>query len=186
MTSSREPTIETKRLYQGRIVAVREDVVRLASGKLAKREIVEHNPAVCIVPLDADGSVLMVRQYRKAVESLLLEAPAGVIEPGEEPREAALRELREEVGHTARRLEPLADFWLAPGYLTERMYAYLATELERSPLKPDDDEELEVVRVPLAEAVAKVLSGEIRDAKSIVSLLLAQRHMAPTTAPSAP
>jgi len=136
------------------------------------------------VPLDADGSVLMVRQYRKPVEALLLEVPAGVIEPGEEPRAAALRELREEAGYTARRLEPLADFWLAPGYLTERMYAYLATELERAPLKPDDDEELEVVRIPLAEAVAKVRSGEVRDAKSIVSLLLACRLASPTSPPA--
>ena len=172
-----EPTVESRVLYRGRILNVREDVVKMASGRLARREIVEHSDAVCLVPVDSNGNVLLVRQYRKPIETFLLEAPAGMVERGEDLGAAALRELREETGHTARKLEPLAQFWLAPGYDTEKMHSYLATDLERAPLSPDEDEDLQVVRVPLSGVEELVRHGEIQDAKSIVSLLLALQRL---------
>ncbi len=175
--SGNEPTIARRMLYRGRILNVREDIVRMASGRLARREIVEHSDAVCIVPVDTEGNVLLVRQYRKPIEAFLLEAPAGMVDKGEDVRAAALRELREETGHTARKLEPLAEFWLAPGYCTEKMHSYLATDLEAAPLSPDEDEDLQVARVPLAEAADKARRGEIQDSKSIVSLLLALERL---------
>ena len=172
-----EPTVATATPYQGALITVRVDTVRLPDGKEAVREIVSHPSSVCIVPVDGRGNALLVRQYRKAVESLLLEAPAGKMEAGEDPETTALRELREEVGHTANCLQALGAFHVAPGWCTQMMHAYLATDLVQARLDADDDEFIEVVRVPLAEIPGKIASGEICDAKSIAALLLAMRVM---------
>ena len=130
--------------------------------------------AVCMIPVDDEGNVLLVRQYRKPTESSLLEAPAGGVEAGEVSEETVLRELQEEVGYTAANLSHLASFWVAPGWSTEKMHAYLATGLTPSKLAADDDENIQVVTIPFAEAVAKIHTGEIQDGKTIASLLLAQ------------
>jgi ADP-ribose pyrophosphatase len=170
-----EPTVESKVLYRGRIVNLRVDTVRLPNGRLTTREIVEHSHAVCIVPVDDRGNVLLVRQYRKPAEAQLLEVPAGGVEAGEVSQEAVLRELQEEVGLTAGTLRHLASFWVAPGWCTEYMHAYLATDLSPASLAADEDENIVVVPVPLARVPELIQSGEIQDAKSIASLLLALR-----------
>jgi ADP-ribose pyrophosphatase len=173
--SQSEPTVESKVLYRGRIVNLRVDTVRLPNGRLTTREIVEHSHAVCIVPVDDRGNVLLVRQYRKPAEAALLEVPAGGVEAGEISQEAVLRELQEEVGLTAGTLRHLASFWVAPGWCTEYMHAYLATDLRPATLAADEDENIVVAPVPLARIPELIQSGEIQDAKSIASLLLALR-----------
>jgi ADP-ribose pyrophosphatase len=178
--SERETTVESRIAYQGKILSVRVDQVRMASGRLATREVVEHSEVVCIVPIDADGNVLMVRQYRKPAETTLLEIPAGGVDPGEAADQAALRELQEETGFTTDNLEHLMNFWATPGFCDEFMHAYLARGLRQgSPEhQPDSDEEIqEVVRVPLYGTPEMIQRGEIRDAKSIASLLMALRIM---------
>ena len=172
-----EPTVESKLVYEGRILDLRVDTVRLPSGRLTTREIAEHSDSVCMVPLDNQGKVLLVRQYRKSVESNLLEVPAGGINENEAPEAAALRELQEEVGYTARKIVRLAGFWVSPGWCTEFMYAYLATELSPAQLEADFDEDIAVIRVPLADTLDLITRGEIQDAKSVASLLLAMRHL---------
>ena len=169
-----ELTIGTKRIYEGNIINVRVDTVRMPSGRDATREIVEHSHAVCIVPIDNEGNVVLVRQYRKPAEDALLEVPAGGVEDGEISEEAVLRELQEEIGYTADHLEHLSSFWVAPGWATEYMHAYLATGLRESRLEGDEDENIEVVRLRFNEAVSMLKTGEINDGKTIAALLLAQ------------
>ena len=172
--SDPEPTTDSKVVFEGRIVKLRVDTVQLPSGRTTTREIVEHEDAVCVVPIDEDNNVLMVRQYRKAAQLNLLEVPAGGVEAGETPEETVLRELQEEVGVTSGSLRKLAGFWVSPGWATEFMHAYLATELTPSRLDPDEDENIQVVRVPFDEAVGMFKTGEIKDMKSVAAMLLAQ------------
>ncbi|MBF8267320.1 MAG: hydrolase [Dehalococcoidia bacterium] len=168
-----EPTVESRRIYRGRVIGVRVDTVRLPKGGTSLREIVEHGHAVVIVPVDPMGRVLLVRQYRKAAGKTLLEAPAGGLDEGEAPEEGALRELQEETGFIAGKLQPMGGFWTTPGFCTEYMHAYLASELRRSALAPDEDESIEVVPVPLTQVPDLIRSGGIEDAKSIAALLMA-------------
>lgn len=168
-----ERTLESTVHYEGTILKLRKDQVQMPNGRLTVREVVEHSDSVCMVPLDDDGNVLLVRQYRKPTESALLELPAGGIEEGETPEQAAMRELQEEVSHVAGSLKPLAGFWLAPGWCDEYMYAFLATDLRPSDLEQDYDEIVETRRVPLAQTLDLIGNGEICDAKSIAALLQA-------------
>jgi len=174
---SQERTLHSQRIYEGKIVNLRVDTVELPSGKKTKREIVEHGGCTAIVALDSEKNVLLVRQYRKAVERMLLEIPAGGIEPGEEPLEGARRELEEETGFSAERWEHLSVFYTSPGFCTEFMHLYLATELQPAERAADDDEHIEVIRVPLKKSLELIDSGEICDAKSIAGLLLALRKV---------
>jgi ADP-ribose pyrophosphatase len=167
-----EPTVESKAIYQGKILNLRVDTIQLPNKCLATREIVEHANSVCIVPLDDEGNVVMVRQYRKPTEAELLEVPAGGMEEGEAPEEAVQRELQEEIGYTAGKLRHLSSFWLAPGWCTEYMHAYLATDLNISRLDPDDDEIISVERIPLHQIPELIARGEIQDAKSIGALMM--------------
>lgn len=172
-----EPTIASERIYKGRVLGLRVDTVRLHDGKTSTREIVEHRGAVVLVPIDAEGRVLLVRQYRKAIEQELLELPAGGLNPGEVHGDAALRELREEVGVSAGSLEYLGGFYAAPGYCEEFLHLYLATDLHDAPLEPDEDETVVVEPYPLAEALALIEDGTIRDAKSVAGLLRVARRL---------
>ena len=167
-----EPTLSSQTAFQGKLLTVRVDTVSLPRGRTSIREIVEHSPCVCMAPIDGND-VLLVRQYRKAVEASLLEVPAGGMEPGETPEDAVVRELQEEIGHTAGTLQHLQSFFMSPGFCTEEMHAFLATDLRPAVLDPDFDEDIEVVRVPINEIPALLNSGQVRDAKSITTLLLA-------------
>ena len=171
-TPGEEPTVESQRPFEGRLVNLRVDTVRLPNGRLAHREIVEHSDCVCIVPLDSRGNVVLVRQYRKPVERFLLEVPAGGIDPGEDPESAAHRELQEETGYRAKKLDHLSYFWTTPGYCTEGMHAYLATDLEAGSHNREEDETIEVVKVALDKVPSMIASGEIQDGKSIAALML--------------
>ncbi len=175
MKMSREPTLHSERIYEGKILSLRVDTVELSSGRETKREIVEHGACTAIVALDSDDTVLLVRQYRKAVEKMLLEIPAGGIEDGEDPLEGARRELEEETGFSAERWERLNYFYTSPGFCTEAMHLYLATGLTPVERRADDDEAIEVVRVPLGKTLELMASGEICDAKSMAGLLMALR-----------
>jgi ADP-ribose pyrophosphatase len=152
---------------------VRVDTVNLPNGGTSQREIIEHGDSVVMVPVDDEQCVLLVRQYRKAPEKLLLELPAGGLEDGESPEEGVLRELQEEIGFTAGKLQHMSSFWLTPGFCTEYTHAYIATDLRSSVLAPDGDENIVVVTVPLAQIPDMIRSGEIEDAKSISALLMA-------------
>ena len=176
--SQPEPTVDTQLMFQGKILNLRVDTVRVPNGHLATREIVEHSPTICVVPIDDQRNVVMVRQYRKPAGAELLEVPAGGMEGDEAPEEAVLRELQEEIGFTAGTLRLLSSFWVAPGWCDEYMYAYLATDLKPASLSPDDDENITVFQVPLKEVVGLIEGGEIKDVKSIASLLLALRALA--------
>lgn len=164
--------MRSTRIYDGRVVSLRVDEVALPSGRTGIREIVEHRGAVAVVPLTAEGDVLLVRQFRGAAGGELLEIPAGTLEPGESVEAALDRELGEEIGLRGRRYERLLAFYPSPGILTEIVHLFLAAGLEPYRLEPEE-EDLTVVRLPLRAAVDAVASGEIRDAKSIIGLLLA-------------
>jgi ribA/ribD-fused uncharacterized protein len=171
----KETIIGSERIFEGRIVHLRVDTVRLPDGKESKREIVEHRGAVCIVPVREDGMVLLVRQFRLAAGKALLEIPAGTLEVGEEPLDCAARELEEETGYRAAELRPLFSMYLAPGYSTELIHAFLATDLTPTQAHTDADEHVELVPVPLSEIEKRVLAGEFQDAKTVASLLAASR-----------
>ena len=171
-----EELITSEQVYDGRIMRVRRDTIRVnkATGAVeATREVVEHPAAVTIVPVDADGNVLLVRQFRWAVGLPLLESPAGGLEEGESPEECARRELREETGHAAATLVRLGGFWLAPGYSTEYMHVFLATGLRPDPLPADEDENIELVAAPWGDIPRLIRDGEVQDAKSIAALQMA-------------
>ena len=168
----REPTVETRRIYKGRVISLRVDTVQLSQGRVSQRELVEHGGSVAIVPLDGKKNVLLVRQYRKAIEQTLLEVPAGGLREGEAPEACARRELEEETGYTAARLEHMGSFFMTPGYCDEEMHTFLATGLKEGRPQPDFDEDIQVVPAPLDSIPGMIQRGEIRDAKSIAALLL--------------
>lgn len=165
-------TVESKVVAEGRVIKVRVDVIETPDGHRVKRDIVEHRGAVAMVPIDAEGRVILVRQYRHAAGKWLLEIPAGTLDPGEDPLEAAQRELREEIGFAAGRIDLLAGCYAAPGYCSEYLYLYAARHLTEDPLEGDVDEDIEVVPVPLSEVRKLIAEGEIEDAKSLAALLL--------------
>jgi ADP-ribose pyrophosphatase len=165
--------LKTETIYAGRALTIRRDHVRLPDGRETKLDIVEHIGSVIILPMDEDGTLLFVRQYRHAAGLDLLELPAGTLEADEAPEACARRELREETGMAAGRLERLGGFYLAPGYSTEYMHVFLATGLKYDPLEADADEFLSVERHPLAEIPALVREGKIPDAKSLAAFWLA-------------
>lgn len=168
-----ETTISSKLVYSGKILNLRLDKVELPNGKTSTREIVEHPGAVAIVALNEKDEVLMVKQYRKPVEEALLEIPAGKLEKGEHPDASAERELMEETGFFARDLRHIMDFYTSPGFSGEKMYLYLARDLEKKARPADEDEYIEMHTVPFEQAVRKVYDGSIKDAKTIAGLLLA-------------
>lgn len=167
-----EETLSSKVVYSGRVVRLRVDDIKLPDGRQTSREVVEHGDCVAVIPLDADGNVLLVRQFRKPVEKDLLEIPAGCIDPGEEPVATVRREMREETGYLPRKIEKLGGFYASPGYCTEYLHLYLATDLVPDRLQAEDTDSIELVRVPLSRITGLIASGDICDAKSIAGLLL--------------
>lgn len=165
--------IARQTVYQGRAFNVRVDEVELRPGLTVPLDIIEHTGAVTMLPLDSDGWLWFIRQYRHSVGEVILELPAGTLEAGEDPAVGAARELQEEIGMKSGHLEKLAGFWLAPGYSTEFMHLYLATDLTPSVLEQDEDEMIAVEKLRPAQALALVARGELRDSKSLVALYLA-------------
>jgi ADP-ribose pyrophosphatase len=167
-----EKKIATKQIYQGRAVKLRVDTVEKASGTTTTREVVEHSNCVAVVVLDAQGRILLVRQFRHAVDRFLLEIPAGGIDPAEEPVDAVRRELQEEIGYFPRRIDKLGGFYSTPGYGTEYLHCFVATDLVPARLVAEDTDDIELVRVSSDEIPRLIASGEICDAKSIAALLM--------------
>lgn len=160
---------ERKYLRKGRIINLRLDTIRI--GDVDRTfEIVEHPGAVAMIPITADGKILLVRQWRRAIEKIILEIPAGTLEKDEEPAVCAQRELQEEIGFYAHKLTHLGGFYTAPGFCSEYIHLYLAENLEKKALEADEDEGIDVVAMTLQEALHKVKTNEINDAKTILAL----------------
>jgi len=170
--------IKSEIILQGRAFKIRRDHLKTPDGRETKYEIVEHGGSVVIIPVDEQGNMWFVRQYRHAAGMDLLELPAGTRDSVDEPyEECAAREIREETGMEAGKLEDLGKFYLAPGYSTELMGVFLATNLKHNPLDPDADEFLSVEKMPVKDAIAMAERGEMPDAKSLAALLLARPHL---------
>jgi ADP-ribose pyrophosphatase len=163
--------IASRRVYQGRLFDVELDDLDMRNGVVARREILRHPGAVAMVPIAADGRLLLVTQYRHAAGKRLLEIPAGTLEPGEDPRECAIRECQEEVGMLPRAVESLGGFYVAPGYTSEYIHLFVCSDLVDSTLDADEDEDLEVHPTSREDALAMIESGEICDAKSVIGIL---------------
>ncbi len=166
-----EKVLDSQTIYEGRLLNLHVENIELPSGKRTTREIINHHGAVVIVAVDAEENTFLVRQYRSAVKRPLLEVPAGKIDPGEKPEETASRELIEETGYSAGRMEALGGFYASPGYSTEYLYLFYATDLKPADVAIDDDEIAEILQVPLAEIPGMISSGEICDSKSVAGLL---------------
>ena len=169
--------IKSEIILQGRAFKIRRDHLKTPDGRETKYEIVEHGGSVVIIPVDEQGNMWFVRQYRHAAGMDLLELPAGTRDGNEPYEECAAREIREETGMEAGKLEDLGKFYLAPGYSTELMGVFLATNLKHNPLDPDADEFLSVEKMPVKDAIAMAERGEMPDAKSLAALLLARPHL---------
>jgi len=167
-----EKKLATQQIYQGRAVNIRVDTVEKADGRKTTREVVEHSDCIAVVALDEQGNVILVRQFRHAVDRFLLEIPAGGIDPGEEPIDSVRRELQEEIGYFPRKIEKLGGFYTTPGYGTEYLHCFVATDLVPGRLVAEDTEDIDLVRVSPDEIPRLIASGEICDAKSIAALLM--------------
>ena len=164
--------LDSRKIFDGRVFKVTVDTVR--EGEVTyQREVVHHHGSAVILPVHDDGTVVLVRQYRHPAVRYLLEVPAGTLNDGERPEMGAARELEEELGLIAGRMEKLSEFFVSPGFLEEKMWVYLATELTEGEQRLDEDELLDIVRLPIADALEMISSGEIQDAKTIISLILA-------------
>ena len=164
--------LSSQKVFEGRVFNVTVDTV--SEGELTyQREVVHHNGSAVIVPVFDDGTVALVRQYRHPAVRYLLEVPAGTLAKGERPEIGAARELKEELGLVSARLEKLSEFFVSPGFCEEKMWVYLATDLSEGEQALEDDEIIEVVRLPIGEALEMITSGEIEDAKTIIGLMLA-------------
>jgi ADP-ribose pyrophosphatase len=169
--------LRSETLLQGRAFKVRRDVFRTPASREASYDIIEHRGSVVMVPIDANGNLLFVRQYRPAAGADLLELPAGTLDDDEGYETCAAREMREETGMAAGLLEKIGEFFLVPGYSTEYMAVFLASDLIPDPLPGDADEFLQLERVPVREAMQMAENGRIQDAKTLAALLLARQRL---------
>ena len=176
MSLLEEKVIDSRYLFEGKVVVLRQDTIQNARGDFFKREIIEHDPAVVIVPFQAPNTFYLIRQYRRATKQILWEIPAGIMDKGEDPLDAAKRELREETGLLAAHWEPLVEGYPSPGFCDEYMYFYLAKDLTQGLTELDEDEDIEVVPHTMEEVEQKIKSKEIVDLKTILgwSLLKAK------------
>lgn len=172
-----ETIVGTAKIYDGRVVKLAVHDVRLPNDRLSRREVVHHTGAVAIVVLDEKRHVLLVRQFRLPAGKILYEIPAGTLKPQEDPIECAYRELQEETGYKPLNLEALGGIYPAPGYTTEFIHLYYATQIESSSLPMDDDEFVESEWLPLEDALAMIEKGDISDAKTVAGLLRVARRL---------
>ncbi len=173
MNDYQEKTLHVETLYAGRIITVKRHQVLLPDGKHGMREVVEHPGAVAVLPILGNGDLLLIRQYRKAVEESLIEIPAGKLEPGELPEACARRELWEETGLTAKKLQFLYSFYTSPGFANERIFLFLAwigNDTVQRPLSLDTDEFVQPFTVTLGESMRWVMDGRIKDAKTVLAI----------------
>lgn len=166
--------MKSERVFEGKLLTLRVDTVELPNKYYSKREIVEHSGGVAIVAITDDNEVVLVKQYRKAIEDFLLEAPAGKLEYGEDPLECAKRELREETGYTTDNIELLTATYPSPGYTTEKIYIYLAKDLKQGSQELDEGEYLEVEKININTLIKMINNKEIMDSKTITGILLSQ------------
>jgi len=164
-------------VFTAKLFKVKNIDLPLPDGKIKTYELVDIQNAITILPLDAEGNVYFVEQYRIGAGKNLLELPAGKIENDEDPLEAARRELREEIGMDAAEIKPLGNFYMSPGYANEYMYCFLATGLYPAPLDPDADEFINVKKIPLDQVIELVNLGNLDDSKTLAVLMLAQKHL---------
>ena len=176
MSTLKETKLSSKIIFQGRLLDVRKDEVELPNGKTSTREWINHPGAVCCIPILPDGKIALIRQYRYPVQSEMIELPAGKLEKGEKPEVCAVRELEEEIGYRTNKLTFLTHIHPAIGFANEKMWIYLAEELEKTDSKLDDDEFLELIPTSLDDAVEMVWSHEITDVKTIIGILWVERH----------
>lgn len=170
-----EEILSTEIIFDGRIVHLRRHKVRLPDGSESYRELIEHQGAVAIVAVDAEQQILLVKQFRTGSQSLMYEIPAGLLEMGENPLDAAIREMREETGYRPLNVESIGGLYLSPAYCTEYIHLFFARDYEAAPLSQDEDEFIEVYRVPLSEALAMIERSEIINATSVTALLKVAR-----------
>lgn len=168
--------VNRRRIFEGRLVTLEVDRIIEPSGMEVEREVLRHPGAAVLLAVTEERKVVLVRQYRHAAGEFLLEAPAGTIDPGEEPAETARRELVEETGYFPNRLEKLTEFFPSPGVLEELMHLYVATELERRVGSLDDDESLEPVELAWEQALSLEIGKDVRDAKTIIALSYLRTH----------
>ena len=164
--------IDSKKIFEGRVFDVTVDTVR-EGDQTYQREIVHHGGSAVILPVFDDGTIALVKQYRHPAVKYLLELPAGTLNDRERPEVGAARELEEELGVVAGRMEKLCEFFVSPGFLSEKMWLYLATDLQETAQRLEDDEAIEIVRLPIDRALQMITDNEIEDAKTIIGLLLA-------------
>ena len=171
--------LSSTEVFAGRVFTVTVDTIR-EGDKTYQREVVHHTGSAVIIPVFEDGTIALVRQYRHPAVRYLLEAPAGTLERGEVPEEGAARELEEELGFVAGHLEKLSEFFVSPGFCEEKMWVYLATDLTETRQQLEDDEILEVARIPFSQALSMITTGEIEDAKTIIGVMLAAPRVGPS------
>ncbi|HEX8117257.1 MAG TPA: NUDIX hydrolase [Pyrinomonadaceae bacterium] len=176
MDKEQPERLSREEVFGGRLISVVRDTVREGE-QTYLREVVRHPGGAAAVPFFEDGSVAFVSQYRHPARKYVLELPAGKLDPGERPAETAARELEEELGLVAGRLEQLSEFYTTPGFCEERLWVFLATDLRETALRREEDEIIEVVRMPFARALEMAVAGEFEDAKTIIGLLLAARRL---------
>ena len=165
-----EPTVSSKPVFDGKVIKVKVDTVKLPNGKQAIRELVAHPGAVGVLTITDDQKIILVKQFRKPLENMNLEIPAGKLEPEEDPMECAIRELKEETGYTASNMTQINKFYTSPGFADEIIYLYQAKGLEKGEATPDEDEFVELVSLTLEEALQLIAEGEIVDGKTIIAI----------------
>ncbi|MBN2909781.1 NUDIX hydrolase [Polycladomyces sp. WAk] len=170
MSRLEEKTVKSQTIYEGNIIRVQLDQVILPDGGTSQREIVKHPGAVAVVAITDEKKLVLVRQFRKPLEKTILEIPAGKLEPGEDPRACAFRELEEETGYQAEEMTPLVSFYTSPGFADEIMHLYVANGLRKGEAQPDQDEFVELVELTLPEAWQRIADGEICDAKTVAAV----------------
>lgn len=170
-------TINSQVAFNGKIIDVKVDTISLPDGKTAKREVVVRGDATAIVPIDEKGNVILVEQYRHPVGDMVLEIPAGMLEEGEDPKACAIRELEEETSFITNELTYITTMYPTVGFCTEKLHIYLAKNLQQGNFNFDDDEFIEVKKVPLEEAINMIYTGKIIDSKTIVGLLSCKKFL---------
>ncbi len=173
----REKTISSETKFQGKIVNVRIEDVELENGQTAYREFVEHPGGVGIVAITPNNKMLLVKQFRKAVECETIEIPAGKLERGEDPLRCGMRELEEETGYKAKELISLGFLYPSPGFTDEKTYIYLAKDLYKGKINPDEDEFLDILEISIDEIHKKILNNEINDAKTVIGFYKAMEYI---------